>query len=139
MTDTTARTARLRDILVGRRRELQEALQRRMHDGRADRPGDLHDDLERTDADLSAEVAFALMQMKAETMSHVDEALDRLAAGDYGRCFECGVEISEARLQALPFAVRCRMCEETREQAQARTRRLAQQHAGFSFSEVIHE
>ena len=35
---------------------------------------------------------------------------------------ECGNQIAEARLRALPFAVRCRDCEEAREAAELRER-----------------
>jgi DnaK suppressor protein len=75
---------------------------------------------------------FALIQMKAETLARVDEALARLDAGSYGRCFECGGEISEKRLRALPFAGRCTACEERREQAQGRVRQSAQSRAHLS-------
>ena len=53
--------------------------------------------------------------MKAETLTKIDEALRRLEEGTYGYCFECGEEVSESRLRALPFAVRCKDCEEARE------------------------
>src|SRR5687768_4936360 len=35
---------------------------------------------------------------------------------------ECGEEIAQPRLRALPFAVRCKDCEEAREMAQQRER-----------------
>ena len=137
MTNTARRNRTLRDILLGRRRELQEDVQRRIREGRADGTNDVGDEFERTSADVSDDVEFALIQMKAETMRRVEEALGRLEAGDYGCCFECAGEISETRLRALPFAVRCRTCEERREQGQARTRRLDQRHPSLSlFSDV---
>ena len=37
---------------------------------------------------------------------------------------KCGDEISEKRLRALPFAVRCKGCEEAREAVDERTRQL---------------
>jgi len=61
----------------------------------------------------------------------VDAALRRLEEGTYGDCFECGDEIAEARLRALPFAVRCKDCEEARETAERRER-MAQQKRGSS-------
>ena len=42
----------------------------------------------------------------------IDDALVRLDAGQYGSCLECAREISERRLRALPFAVRCQACED---------------------------
>jgi DnaK suppressor protein len=64
--------------------------------------------------------------MKSETLTKINEALQRLEEGTYGNCFECGDEISEARLRALPFAVRCKDCEEARETAERRARVVAQ-------------
>ena len=42
----------------------------------------------------------------------VDEALDRLDAGDYGICLECDEPIAEKRLRALPWARYCVTCQE---------------------------
>src|SRR5918998_330058 len=75
---------------------------------------------------------LALIQMKAETLTRVNEALERLNAGSYGRCNECGDEISPQRLRALPFAVRCKDCEEAREIAAQRERTLAQRRGSSS-------
>ena len=58
--------------------------------------------------------------MKAETLNKINEALRRLDEGTYGNCFECGDEIAQPRLRALPFAVRCKDCEEAREVAEKR-------------------
>jgi len=63
--------------------------------------------------------------MKSETLNKIDAALRRLEENTYGDCFECGDEISQARLRALPFAVRCKDCEEAREVAEQRERQLA--------------
>jgi DnaK suppressor protein len=68
--------------------------------------------------------------MKAETLHRINEALERLEEGTYGRCFECGEEIEPRRLRALPFAVRCKDCEEAREVA-AQRERVMSRRSGF--------
>ncbi|HEY4671529.1 MAG TPA: TraR/DksA family transcriptional regulator, partial [Gemmatimonadaceae bacterium] len=78
------------------------------------------------------DIEFALIQMKSETLTKVNDALTRLEHGNYGYCFECGEEISERRLRALPFAVRCKDCEEAREIAQQRERVMAQRRGAAS-------
>ncbi|MEL6335067.1 MAG: TraR/DksA family transcriptional regulator [Pseudomonadota bacterium] len=40
----------------------------------------------------------------------IDAALKRIANGEFGICVNCGAEISEARLLAVPHATRCRRC-----------------------------
>jgi DnaK suppressor protein len=134
MTDTATRNADLRYMLEMRRREVRDEVHSRIRDGRTDRTTEVRDELEHSDADIQGDIEFALLQMKAETLIRIDEALVRLDAGQYGSCRECGSGISEQRLRALPFAVRCQACEARREQEQERTR-LVQQRGrlpGFS-------
>ena len=68
---------------------------------------------------VARESSVALVQMKADTLGRIDEALRRLEAGTYGQCAECGREIPEARLKALPFAVLCREDQEQEESREA--------------------
>jgi DnaK suppressor protein len=58
--------------------------------------------------------------MKAETLDQINHALSLLDEGAYGYCLECGEEIPERRLRALPFAIRCKDCEEALEVAEER-------------------
>jgi RNA polymerase-binding transcription factor len=121
-----------RQMLLDRRREMQGDVGTRIRDARADRASEVFDELDHSDAAMQEEMDFALIQMKAETLARVDEALVRLDAGHYGRCFECGGEISEKRLRALPFAGRCTVCEDRKEQVQGRARQNAQRRAHLS-------
>src|ERR1700687_5463369 len=105
---TTTRDAELRRILNGRRREMQETVDSRIRGVRSDRASDVIDEIEHSDADIHGDIEFAVLQMQTETLARIDAALVRLDAGDYGSCASCGGEISETRLRALPFAVRCR-------------------------------
>ena len=132
MTKTDTRKADLRQVLRERRREMQHEVQSRIRDGRADRSLEVRDDLEHSDADIQGDIALSLLQMRTEALACIDEALVRLDAGKYGSCFECEEEISERRLRALPFAVRCQACQERREQEQERARRLAGRSASLS-------
>ncbi|MBD3379340.1 MAG: hypothetical protein GF408_02640 [Candidatus Omnitrophica bacterium] len=45
----------------------------------------------------------------------VEEALQRIGDGSYGRCLDCGEEIKIERLKALPYAKYCVKCKEERE------------------------
>lgn len=128
MSDTIERNPDLRLILTRRRRELQSDVQGRIREGRVERAGAGGDDVEQSDADMQGDLELALLQLKAETLARLDEALVRLDAGQYGSCFECKREISERRLQALPFAVRCQPCQDQREQE--RLQRIAADRRG---------
>jgi len=126
----------LKRILEERRREILSEVHEKMRDVRgegstANVQGVL-DSVESSEADIQEDIEFALIQMKAETLQKIGEALVRLEEGTYGYCFECGDEISERRLRALPFAVRCKDCEEARELAMQRERVLAQRRGAAS-------
>ena len=123
----------LKKMLEDRRRELLNEVQGRIRDVRLEgnKDRDVLDQGESSEVDIQEDIEFALIQMKSETLSKVDAALRRLEEGTYGDCFECGDEIAEARLRALPFAVRCKDCEEARETAERRER-MAQQKRGSS-------
>jgi DnaK suppressor protein len=124
----TSRYNELRKMLEERRRELMNSVQGKMRDVRSAEGKDREvlDQGESSEVDIQEDIEFALIQMKSETLNKIDAALRRLEEGTYGDCFECGDEISEARLRALPFAVRCKDCEEARETAEQRERLLAQ-------------
>jgi DnaK suppressor protein len=130
-TKTATKTSRYRELkkmLEDRRRELMTEVQGRIRDVRSEsgKERDVLDQGESSEVDIQEDIEFALIQMKSETLNKVNEALRRLDEATYGNCFECGDEISEARLRALPFAVRCKDCEQERETAAQRERILAQ-------------
>ena len=74
---------------------------------------------------LSETHIFALMNLLEDGRPSREKNPDLIEQGDYGNCFDCGSEIAEKRLRALPFAVRCKDCEEAREMAEQRERQLA--------------
>ena len=114
----------LRQMLEDRRRELMNDVQGKMRDVRTEglKDREVLDQGESSEVDIQEDIEFALIQMKSETLNKINEALRRLDEGTYGNCFECGDEIAQARLRALPFAVRCKDCEEARETAEQRER-----------------
>ena len=66
-------------------------------------------------ADLERELGISLMEMRNRKRQLIDEALTRLSEGTYGICADCGVEISEKRLDAVPFAKLCVACQSQEE------------------------
>ena len=125
-----SRYSELKQMLDDRRREIQAEVQGKMRDVREEgtwggKLNEVLDAVESSEADIQEDIEFALIQMKSETLNKINDALTRLEQGDYGNCFDCGEEIAEKRLRALPFAVRCKDCEEARENAEQRERQLA--------------
>jgi DnaK suppressor protein len=144
MTKTVAamkrrRSHELTKMLEDRRRQLVAEVQGKIRLGRRDytKEHDVLDEGESSEVDIQEEIEFALIQMKAETLKKIDAALRRIAEGTYGECFECRETIPEARLRALPFAVRCRDCEEAREAAELRERMTQRRVSSTPFADMV--
>jgi DnaK suppressor protein len=106
----------LKAMLEDRRREIQDKL-RSMRESLPAESLEVRDAEEQSVNDFVQDIDFALMQMKAESLRKMDEALLRLEDGTYGSCTECSAEIGAARLKAVPFADRCIACQEQAESA----------------------
>ena len=136
-----SRYSELKQMLEERRREIQAAVHDKMRDVRAEgtwggKQSEVFDAVESSEADTQDDLEFALIQMKSETLNKINDALARLEQGSYGNCFECGDEIAEKRLRALPFAVRCKDCEEAREMAEQRERMQALRSSAALFLDM---
>lgn len=104
----------LRGMLEDRRLEIYQKL-RSLRETLPAEVVEVKDSEEQSVADFVRDVDFALMEMKSATLAKIDEALHRLEHGRYGICDECGEEIAQARLKAVPFASLCRDCQEEAE------------------------
>jgi DnaK suppressor protein len=58
------------------------------------------------------DVLNALNEDAKHVVSQINSALHRIESGDYGICTECGAEISEGRLDIVPYAALCIKCAE---------------------------
>jgi DnaK suppressor protein len=119
MPKSRAREAVLKKFLSDQKHKVWEALRtdlfgklgedyRKEFDQAMD-TGDLSvmDHLESVDAEL--------VTMRHEQLRKLEEAERKLDAGTYGVCEDCGQEIPETRLSAVPFAVYCLRCEKKAE------------------------
>jgi DnaK suppressor protein len=56
------------------------------------------------------EVVDAIGNETAQSIRDIQSALARIEDGSYGICDQCGKDISEGRLRAVPEATRCVNC-----------------------------
>jgi len=61
------------------------------------------------------EICSQLVEIESRELCQIEHALQRIAAGMYGRCEFCGGKISEARLNALPYTNSCIDCQRENE------------------------
>jgi RNA polymerase-binding transcription factor DksA len=64
---------------------------------------------------LAEDLDFAIVEKASETATRIHDALDRMDHGLDRTCGECGRPIERRRLQALPFADTCIVCQRRRE------------------------
>ena len=65
---------------------------------------------------LQLEMHVTLVDRRMQQVTQIQDALERLSNGQYGRCQDCEAFVGVARLRALPFAQRCRECQSQLEQ-----------------------
>jgi DnaK suppressor protein len=108
----------LEDLLRRQRAALQSRTQR-LRDGQ---PSGVMDLEERALDTEEQGVGCSLLELTYQTLQGIETALQRLDAGQFGVCSDCGRTISEARLRALPFALRCLVCQEQHDVGEATAR-----------------
>jgi DnaK suppressor protein len=62
------------------------------------------------------ELLFSQSTNERNILRLIEEALDRIGGGSYGECINCGEEISQKRLDAIPWTPHCIRCQELLEQ-----------------------
>ena len=113
------RYAALKEILLAKRetlvQEIKQQLGQTLTDEQQRRLEAAMDSGDQALVDLEREMGISLQEMRNRERQLIDDALDSLEEGSYGMCAECGEEISEKRLQALPFARLCVNCQSKKE------------------------
>jgi DnaK suppressor protein len=70
------------------------------------------DEVDEIQASERREIGFATRELLVERVNRITAALERLDAGEYGRCVECGEGIAPARLRAMPEVTTCVRCQD---------------------------
>lgn len=108
---------RLMDERLAREIDEIRAVRNRMRDEREEgAPGDWMDAAS-TNATLASD--DAVIDQDAADVRDIIAARERLSAGTYGTCTDCGEAIAYERLLAYPTAKRCIHCQRLYEQGKA--------------------
>lgn len=114
-TQLRERADRLRDEVQRTRAKSVEEMPGQV----ADRARDSEDD---SFATLIVDTNLTEMERDVDELRMIDSALQRINAGTYGVCEDCGKAIPVARLKAEPTAERCVQCQELFEKTHASAR-----------------
>lgn len=108
------KSAKYRELLLLKRRELAGEVATLRSGGRPPDDGvqDIGDEAAQS---YAQEVAHDIGEAERKLLRQIDNALDRLDAGEYGVCADCGEKIAAERLNAVPYAELCVTCKSVEE------------------------
>src|SRR3712207_2709723 len=117
---STIETDRFRRMLLDERERVRSALDN-LHE---ENPGSIQEETgellsssvdnhlgDMATATYDREMGYTLEDNSEGVLSAIERALERIEAGTYGTCQRCGRQISEERLEALPYAELCIDCK----------------------------
>jgi RNA polymerase-binding protein DksA len=114
----TIDTEQFRGVLLEERTRVRAALENL----REETAGTLYDDAGEESAydnhladtateTYDRELDYTLEENSEHVLGEIEAALTRIEGGTYGICTNCGKQISEERLEALPWATLCIDCQ----------------------------
>jgi DnaK suppressor protein len=98
--------------LLDRKGTLAEAYNKNKTYGRLTEDEGTQDLADKASSAYTKEFLYSLSNTDREILQKVDEALQRVDHGGFGQCVECGDEINRKRLEAVPWASHCIVCQE---------------------------
>jgi RNA polymerase-binding protein DksA len=121
---------KFKKLLLEKRRAMVEEMSgfnTRFDETLKERTGDLsshsyHMADQGTDA-MEREMAAMISSKSGRLVYHIDKALERIEKGEYGKCFNCGKQISIPRLEAVPHASFCIDCKSEEEKKKERRKK----------------
>jgi DnaK suppressor protein len=102
-----------RSALLEERKRVQDAMHY-IHDEQPDTSDEMNLSTHLMDnaaLTLEQELDDTLEENSGNVLAEIDAALERIDAGTYGICANCGQEITPERLEALPHATLCIDCK----------------------------
>src|SRR5689334_10443628 len=97
-------TEHFRKKLIAKGQELRQDMSRLGEDAREGINADVEDPIDLVTSTEAKAAAFEESNLRYETLTQVEDALARIDEGTYGKCIDCGRDIEEARLEAVPWA-----------------------------------
>jgi DnaK suppressor protein len=103
---------RFRKTLKEQRDALHLRVVSAMGQSRVQNQSEVMDEADRGSARTDREMSAIQTTQAASLLEALNEALDRIDAGTFGKCLNCGQEINVKRLEAVPWAQYCMTCQE---------------------------
>lgn len=101
-------TEHFEKLLRKKERELRASLATLEGEGRVSGESEVRDSTDDATASQGTSESFEEGALMSQTLEQVQDALQRIKDGVYGKCIVCGRQIEPARLEALPWTPYCR-------------------------------
>ena len=69
------------------------------------------DEADRASERIDSTLLNSLSEASNRRLTQINNALERIKQGKFGICLECGKEIPQGRLEAIPYAALCIACQ----------------------------
>jgi DnaK suppressor protein len=105
-----------RKKLQSKREELVRSIARTEEEGRSADDDPTVDLADKAANSYTKEFLFGQNNTDRTTLQQIDEALGRIRNNTFGTCLNCETELQQKRLEAVPWASHCTVCQEKHEQ-----------------------
>jgi len=106
-----------KQTLLRKQRDLQANIARLEDEARESGEDEVRDSTDDATSSQGASESLQEDTLESETLIQVEDALQRIEDGTYGKCRDCGRPIEPARLEAVPWAAYCLEDQAKRDQA----------------------
>jgi len=110
----------LKKNLLKMREEILKEIDQNVRSGRNIPERDVGDFYDDVDIEKGRQMIHLLGERERQKLNAIDNALEKIADGEYGFCEECGEEINKKRLKVIPFAKYCIRCQSEMERRSTR-------------------
>jgi DnaK suppressor protein len=115
---TKAQLKKFKDLLEEKRREIIKKAQQTLDEDMTLDANDLPDEMDLASSEYLQSFTFRLRGREKVFLDKIQKALEKLEAGSFGVCDECGDRISIKRLEARPETTLCIRCKEDQERVE---------------------
>jgi DnaK suppressor protein len=102
--------------LQAKREELARSIARTEEEGRSADDDPTVDLADKAANSYTKEFLFGQNNTDRSTLQQIDAALIRIRTNTFGTCLNCETELQQKRLEAVPWASHCTVCQEKHEQ-----------------------
>ena len=104
--------------LLAKQEELMRLVVKNEQDGREADGDPTQDSADKAANSYTKEFLFKQSDENRRILALISEALGRMKTDMYGLCVECGEEVQQKRLEAVPWARHCLECQEKQDKGE---------------------